>query len=460
MKNNPSKKVFFIALCSGIAIVAISFMKNALELEDAEQAYYSQWWRWGYDDQPPLYTWMQILVNYIFGVSKFSFSFLRGLIFSASLLALYQFAMEIIKDKSKAALVVFSLVLIPTFIDFTFRRLSHTSLLILAILATYFIVNRLRQNKSILNYCLLGVVISVGILAKYNYVFLLGALFLGLFFDEKLRKVVLNWRIVISLSVVGITITPHLLWLLNHNDYVTELNNSIHVKTGSGSEGGILFVSPILSFVVSFLKLLLPLLVFILIAFLLKKVKFNKTYLNNWLSKLFLLQLLILVIGFVVLDVQKVEVRWLLPLFVPFLVLFFEVFHVENIKKWVQYGFYAFLMVLFLQTLRAPVEKIMNISSSVHFGFQPISEKLQKNYVDRDWVLPDVTYGGNLRVLNLEKEVFSLDDFSLPTDKIDSLNTVFVFKHQKPVTYDYIVVDSIQNFGKEQESLFFTFLRH
>ena len=460
MKNNPSKKVFFIALCSAIAIVAISFMKNALELEDAEQAYYSQWWRWGYDDQPPLYTWMQILVNSIFGVSKFSLSFLRGLIFSASLLVLYQFSMEIIKDKSKAVLVVFSLVLIPTFIDFTFRRLSHTSLLILAILTTYFIVNRIRQNKSILNYCLLGVVISVGILTKYNYVFMLGTLFLGLFFDKKLRKIVFNWRIVISLSVVGITITPHLLWLLNHNGYVIELNNSIHMKTGSGSEGGILFVSPIFSFVVSFLKLLLPLLVFIVTAFLLKKAKLNKTYLNNWLSKLFLLQLLILVIGFVVLDVHKVEVRWLLPLFVSFLVLFFEVFYIENIKKWMQYGFYTFLTVLSLQTLRTPVEKVVNISSSVHFGFQPISEKLRQKYKDKDWVLPDVTYGGNLRLLNPEKKIFSLDDFSLPTSKIDSLNAVFIFKNEKPVTYDYKVVDSIQNFGKEQESLFFTFLRH
>lgn len=117
-------KVLFLTIISGVAIVCISFMKTALELEDAEQAYYSQWWRWGYDDQPPLYTWLQILINSVFGLSKFSLSFLRALLFSGVIYALYQFANKFLNNSSKALSVVLGLALIPTFIDFAFRRLS------------------------------------------------------------------------------------------------------------------------------------------------------------------------------------------------------------------------------------------------------------------------------------------------------------------------------------------------
>ena len=68
------KKSNVLALVSFIAIVAISLMKSAMELEDAEQAYYSQWFRLGYDDQPPLYTWLQYVINSILGVTIVSFS--------------------------------------------------------------------------------------------------------------------------------------------------------------------------------------------------------------------------------------------------------------------------------------------------------------------------------------------------------------------------------------------------
>src|SRR5690606_36430433 len=137
LERTPSKRIITLAVFSFLAIVVIAYMKNAMELEDAEQAYYSQWWRLGYDDQPPLYTWLQILINSIFGVSKFSFSVLRALIFSGTLLLLYRFAKNFMQDGSKALLVIYGLVFVPVFIDFTFRRLSHTSLLCLVVVVTY-----------------------------------------------------------------------------------------------------------------------------------------------------------------------------------------------------------------------------------------------------------------------------------------------------------------------------------
>ncbi|MEL6916801.1 MAG: glycosyltransferase family 39 protein, partial [Bacteroidota bacterium] len=209
-----SKKVVLLAISSSIAMVGISYMKAALELEDAEQAYYSQWWRWGYDDQPPLYTWLQIIFNSIFGVSKLSFALLRGLIFAGTLVMVYRFALAFLKDGSKAVLVVLSLSLIPVFIDLTFRRLSHTSLLILVVMATYLIIQRIRYRRTVLNYMLLGLLIGMGVLTKYNYGLFLGGLFLLLFVDTAFRKTVFNSRILVTLILVVLLVLPHFYWLV------------------------------------------------------------------------------------------------------------------------------------------------------------------------------------------------------------------------------------------------------
>ena len=68
------KKSYFLALVSFIVIIAISLMKSAMELEDAEQAYFSQWFRFVYDDQPPLYTWLQYGINSVFTCIQYSIS--------------------------------------------------------------------------------------------------------------------------------------------------------------------------------------------------------------------------------------------------------------------------------------------------------------------------------------------------------------------------------------------------
>ena len=142
------KKSYFLALVSFIVIIAISLMKSAMELEDAEQAYFSQWFRFVYDDQPPLYTWLQYGINSVFGISVVSFSLLRAIIFTSIIVVLYKFSETYLNEVTKANLVIFLLAIIPVFIDFTFRRLSHTSLLCLAVVLTYMLLQNLIAKSS------------------------------------------------------------------------------------------------------------------------------------------------------------------------------------------------------------------------------------------------------------------------------------------------------------------------
>ncbi|MDP5062138.1 MAG: glycosyltransferase family 39 protein [Maribacter sp.] len=452
-KNVSLNKITILALLSFLVITLITFFKSALELEDAEQAYYSQWLRWGYDDQPPLYTWLQYGLNSIFGVGKIAFSMLRGLLFAGTLLMLHRFTKIRIKDANISKLAVLALVFIPVYIDFTFRRLSHTSLLCLCVVSSYYVIHLLVQRKSILNFLLLGFVVGVGIMAKYNYAFFLVTFVVVALWDEKLRAIILNPKILLSVLVSVLLIGRHVYWLLGPDEFQSFLASSIEEKIGTEEAESGFSLLPILIYGKALFALLFPILLVVSIGYFSKFISFNKQKLH-WLAKMFFVQLLVLGLFFLIFQSQKVETRWLLPLFIPFIVLLIETISFKNSSKLVSVGFWIFIAVLGVQTIRTPIEKLLNIPSSVHFGFEPIANKLSKNYDEYQWVLPNVTYAGNVRLLHPKRIILSADDYSL-TD-LDSKD-----KREVEVTINPSAVkqstplDSLIGFGKEKENLYF-----
>lgn len=446
------QKIGLLALVTFLAITCITFFKSALELEDAEQAYYSQWLRWGYDDQPPLYTWLQYAVNQIFGVRKISFSILRAAIFTSILLLLWHFGRKMQLSEKKSEMVVFALVLLPVFIDFTFRRLSHTSLLCLAILASFISILRLLQHRTWTNYMLLGLVMSVGILSKYNYVLFLAAFGLTLFFDKGLREVVFNKKILVTIFISGLLLAPHFYWLFGTNGYLMELREGIALKTESNSETVLYVIGPLSSLLQTLVKLAVLLLTGVALAFVFGKITLKKTKLD-WLWKFGISQLLILLVFFVVLNVQKVEERWLLPLVLPYMVLLIQSLAFKSESKWSRLLRILFLSVIVIQVARTPVEKALGIPSSVHFGFEPLSKILNDSYATKQWMLPDVTYAGNIRILNPNKEIFATDDFSLPSAKLRNINGVTVVLGKENLN-GKISMEELLDFGKEKDTLF------
>tara|TARA_R110000868_G_scaffold189419_2_gene432355 strand:- start:31 stop:1422 length:1392 start_codon:yes stop_codon:yes gene_type:complete len=447
------KKSNVLALVSFIAIVAISLMKSAMELEDAEQAYYSQWFRLGYDDQPPLYTWLQYVINSILGVTIVSFSLVRAIIFASIILALYHFSKAYLKDISKANLVVFSLAIIPVFIDFTFRRLSHTYLLCFAVVVTYMLLQNLISKKTISNYILLGLVVAFGILTKYNYVMVIGAIAIACFIDRNIRKILWNKKIIISIFIAGLLVTPHFYWLFSNKEYLTALSASVALKTMVEGKVGIPIISPLLTMILTLIKVIAPLVILLVLFRLLKRINFI-TLNKDWLFKMLLAQLAIIILFFVVMDVQKTEERWFLPLLFPFLPLLLKSISFSAIKKWQVVGFYLFLFILLVQTVRTPIEKVLKIPSDVHYGFQRISEILNSKFSNENWILPNVTYAGNIELLNSNKEVYASDDFSLPESKLKDKNTIRVVIGSEAIS-DAKIIDSIISFGRHKQNIYF-----
>lgn len=424
-----------------------------MELEDAEQAYYSQWLRWGYDDQPPLYTWLQYAVNQVFGVHKISFSMLRGAIFAGVLLALSNFAEKMFPNQKKSEITVLLLVLLPVFIDFTFRRLSHTSLLCLSILVSVILVQKLLKEKTWANYALLGLVVSIGMLSKYNYILFLGALVCLVFFDASIRKIVFDRKFLLTVFLILLFLFPHFYWLFEHEAYVMELRESIALKTENTLDTKLFVLGPLYSLALTLMKFMALIFAIFILALVFRKVKFQKSKLD-WFAKLALSQILILALFFVFMNVQKVEERWLLPLLLSFIILLLRSIEFKSVRKWNYYLYIAFISVIIIQTLRTPVEKVLNIPSSVHFGFEPLSDRLNSDFENQPWLLPDVTYGGNIRILNPTKEIFSRDDFSLPSSKLQDVKMIEVVigtENQKWLN----PLGTILEFGMERDTLYF-----
>ncbi|WP_405395963.1 ArnT family glycosyltransferase [Maribacter sp. Asnod2-G09] len=452
-KNVSLNKITVLVVLSFSVITLITFFKNALELEDAEQAYYSQWLRWGYDDQPPLYTWLQFGFNSIFGVGKIAFSMLRGLLFAGTLLMLYRFSRLRIKDANASKLVVLALVLLPVFIDFTFRRLSHTSLLCLCVVASYFSIQLLIARKSISNYLLLGLVVGVGMMSKYNYAFFLLTFGLVALWDKELRAIVFNPKILLSVSVSVLLVVPHVYWLLGPDEFQTFLAQSVEEKIGIEEADSGFSLLPILIYLKGLFALMFPLLIIVGLGCFSKTVSFNKRKLN-WFAKMLLAQLLVLGLFFLVFQSQKVETRWLLPLFIPFVVLLIQTVSFKNNKRLVTVGYWVFIAVIGVQTIRTPIEKLLSIPSSVHFGFEPIANTLSKNYDEYQWVLPNVTYAGNVRLLHPERTILSADDYSLTSLELKHDREVEITINPSEVKQT-APVDSLIGFGKEKENLYF-----
>jgi len=455
LKTVFTKKINILAVSCLVAIVAISLMKSAMELEDAEQAYFSQWLRLGYDDQPPLFTWLQYLVNRILGITAVSFSLLRGLIFASILLVLHRFSRRYLKEVSRSNLVIFSLALIPVFIDFTFRRLSHTSLLCLLVVITYMVLQKLIEKKTWGNYVLLGFIVGLGMLAKYNYIMLLASLVLSFFMDQDIRRILWHKYIFLAIGITVVIITPHFYWLFSHQDFMRELQSSVELKTAQVSEDAIPILSPFLAMLKNIVKIIVPLVFVIGIARVMKKVSLSFGR-NDWLVKMLFAQLVVILLFFVLIGVQKTEERWFLPLLLPFVPLLVKSIQFLNLKKWESYGFIIFLVVIGVQTVRTPIEKFLNIPSDVHFGFQPISDLLTTQFENKIWILPNVTYGGNIKLLHPSKAVFSLDDFSLPKTKIEHKEAVVVIIGKENLK-NSIPIDSIIGFGRHQENIYFLY---
>jgi 4-amino-4-deoxy-L-arabinose transferase-like glycosyltransferase len=209
-----------LALYFLVQIVIRVVQQGALTLDEAEMVFDARDLRLGYGIQPPLYTWLQWLVFQFSGVTHFGLSVLKNVSMFALYVCVFQLARMLLGTLAGAAIASSLALLVPLGWDAAIDR-TH-SLLATALAAgtlwTYFVL--LRKPGRLRN-ALLGLLIGLGMLSKYNVaIFVLGLAAASLLVREH-RKLIWTRDLWITVSVATLCLLPHAAWFIDQIDTAT-----------------------------------------------------------------------------------------------------------------------------------------------------------------------------------------------------------------------------------------------
>ena len=252
----------------GLYIIAHFMLRLALSptlgIDDAEQILFAQHWAFGYRfRQPPLFTWMLLPVIELIGPGIVAVSLVRYALLAITFVFLYLTARLCLQDQRLAGLAGLSFAAIYVFAYYAHHDLTHTTALAAMIALLLYVTARLAQTPNWSAYLAAGLVIGLGLLAKWNFAMLAIGLPLTCLLLPAYRHLVLTPKVVLSIVIAAAMVTPTALWMLAHDQSVQAVSSDILAKDGvigAGTpwlEGGGALLRSILLFPLPFLPLFL-----------------------------------------------------------------------------------------------------------------------------------------------------------------------------------------------------------
>ncbi|MGB3210930.1 MAG: glycosyltransferase family 39 protein [Desulforhopalus sp.] len=286
-------------------------ISGSLDYDEAEQALLGQWLLAGYTEQPPLYTWIQYCFFFLFGKNVFAVSLLKNGLLFLTYIFVFLSGKIILKDSRATILATCSLLLIPQIAWESQRDMTHTTLVVCAAAATLWQSLRLVKRQSLTNYCIFGLLLSIGILGKANFALFMTTLFLALVTFPEGRKVIFSPKTAVSILIVAAITGTYFLWMFDNQDIVFSATHKFKRTIENYQVKGIvslmtksfLFLTPawliwLLVFPAGFGRNQNP------------ETDFHHRFIKRYLLTLFLMLLIVVV----VFKVSYVKDRWLQPL--------------------------------------------------------------------------------------------------------------------------------------------------
>ncbi|KAF5880399.1 glycosyltransferase family 39 protein [Rhizobium sp. PEPV16] len=205
---------------------------HSLDLDEAEQAFRSQWLAAGYGPQPPFYNWLQYTVFRFAGVSLTALSIVKNLLLFSSYVLYGLTARLILRDKALVAIATLGLLTIPQMAFEMQRDLTHTVAVFFSASIFFYGFIRSLKQPSLASYLIAGIGIGFGLLAKYNFAILPAAALIAALSDARLRPRIFDWRLVLTAAVALVITLPHLFWLKDNLDFATA--RTLEKMTASG----------------------------------------------------------------------------------------------------------------------------------------------------------------------------------------------------------------------------------
>ncbi len=142
---------------------------GALEADEAEMLLLGRDWAWGYGPQPPLYNWLQILVFGVMGPGTAGLILLKNFSLWLAGAGMWFAMRHAFADRRAATAAALSLAFLPNILWEFQRASSHSIVLLVAICWTLWAWFRLMARQDLLGWLVLGVIMGLGGLSKWNY---------------------------------------------------------------------------------------------------------------------------------------------------------------------------------------------------------------------------------------------------------------------------------------------------
>ncbi len=293
-------------------------LSDTIGVDDAIEGVFTQSLAPGYDPrQPPLYTWLLWLVQRVTGPSLIGFLILKYGLLSATFLLYYKIADRLFADARYASLTAWSLLLLYQIGWNLHEGVTQTQVLMLACTATLYAFLKANDRGTAATYILLGFAIGAGLLAKLSFSAFLGCLAMGAALVPRFRRTLLSPRLLISLAVAALVVSPYAWWLLAG---ATDLDTVFRSAVGTGNDADYLprVGKGLLSVLLTTLGFLSPLLPILLLLFP-RALRRNATPpevdadAQRLVGLMTVTGLMVLILGVLVAGVGEYKERWLHP---------------------------------------------------------------------------------------------------------------------------------------------------
>jgi 4-amino-4-deoxy-L-arabinose transferase-like glycosyltransferase len=379
------------------------------ELDEAEQLLLSQSFAIGYTDQPPLYTWLLMIFQTLFGVDILSLALLKNLLLFLTYLWLFLAARIILNDAYLALLTALSLWLIPQIAWESYRDLTHSVLVTSMSSGLCYVMVKLLQTGQTRHYCMLGLLLGLGALSKHSFLLFAAALLGAALTQRHMRARLLDRRMVLALGLAALVVLPHYVWLFEHVHPDTspamrklERQNGIQSVTAIGT-GLIKLIWASVSFLTPFW--LICLLVFPPLRSWCRAGARAPNRYRCLLSRYFLIVFVILIASVVLLRVTHFKDRWMQPFL--FLAPLYVLMRLQDVdvapsRLRVYVCVLAFFGLVFLTAplAQAWVAPWFGMYSRLHVPFEALAHELEVAGFERGMIVAENTFiGGNLRLI-------------------------------------------------------------
>jgi 4-amino-4-deoxy-L-arabinose transferase-like glycosyltransferase len=309
--------VFLTVIVLGFLAIRVLFPDGPSNDDVKEQLWMAVDWRMGYGSgaNPPLFTWLVRIVDSGVGSIVVSAEIVRFALLWLFCFLSALFVMQATDDRRLATLAGLApLAAYAVGWEALFRH-SNTMLLIASIPLTLLTLTRLDRRADWPGYLLFALVTAFGFYSKYNYGVVWIGFIVAALFDDRLRRRLLDWRMIAALVLALLLLSPLLYWISGHLDGMLS-HGRARIAEAPERPTLPIALSALLDLAVAFAGLLVPL--FVMVAVLCPRA-FGRvrdtggTDPARWrrlLTRYLVVVLAILVAGIFALDTTRFQTRY------------------------------------------------------------------------------------------------------------------------------------------------------